>query len=112
MPRTARTARAATLATALLALAGCAGMAEPEQPGVIVHKEYIPASIKQIADVCNGYACSGGGEILERQCWRIDVEKVKPGTGGASYTRHYCVFPSEFKTLKVGDKYIAPKIAY
>lgn len=92
----------AAVALVLLTVTAC-GHGAPPPPGVVVHKEYVPASLSDLEE----------GRTLRRQCWRIDVEQQKQyAPQGVTHVISHCVFPSEFNALNVGDTYTAPKITY
>ena len=116
----------AVLATAA-SLTACSSAPEEPLAKVIVHKEYIPASI-QTRSECSGAVpvMCGDMKVVEKQCWRLDVEVRHPleteylrkearERGEPNYwtsTETHCVFPSEFDKVTVGDPFTAPALQY
>jgi hypothetical protein len=103
------------LATAgVLALSGCS--VTVTDPGTIIHVEHIPASTGSVPE-CSGavpFQVCSSREVLQEQCWRIDVRKTWTEFNGQPNEQvdHYCVFPSDFAKMKVGDPWVKPPVTY
>lgn len=122
-----------SLAAATTVLSACSeippGALAAKPSRVVVHKEYIPASYVT-QQSCSGAvpAICGEEQVLEKQCWRIDVVERYDITDAEARKRYaeahqgktqlevnaesHCVFPSEFDKIKVGDLWTAPKVTY
>lgn len=106
----------AALAAALV-LTGCStprDISASQAPGEVVHKEYVPASMKTV-ESCSGAVpmVCGSEQVLEKQCWRVDVKaQWKEGDSPMRMIVGHCVFPSEFEQIRLGDTWAPGEVVF